>query len=664
MRKGLLYGTVAAAVVATTACGSQVDVAGEKTEVSVEAEHSSSAEETADDTSNAEIMTEDEDYIAFYEEYEGLDIENDLSGAKDLVARIQTKADEKRSALKDAGESIDEATYSIYRLGANISLEIKDKLSEEEKKEDNNPYGLCCNYVGDCYSDGTGVLQDLDEAKEWYDMAVNTFNCSRAALSYADVLYKMEDYQAAFDAYQAAWDNFSHMKALRMLGKYYEYGLGGLYDIDTEKALEYYKLGADNGDGTSYARWANLYVRQKMGKGKPATFRYTAYEVLDEGIKKLLSLDSLDDHEKVSTAISELKTTGGVDDMFFLMGYVYEEGYENQDGSVVEESNLEEALFWYSTLEGKTHELSYDFDAAVSRVNQKLSGEWVSWDKSYGGVDKMLDEELISTRDELTDSFITDLEYKYADGSFKYNVYLPESYDTSKEYPVVLFLHDGSINEKSAVTAPMMQGVGATIWSNGLSGEDIIVVAPTAYNQDQIIDFMDYIKSEYSIDDKRVYLTGQSQGCIAAYAINADNPDYFTATMYVSGQASSEIPTYEEISDEYADQKWIFVCSEGDTQAYPGIQVIMQKLDDQGADYEITQFSAADSLDVQNANVDELLDKGSDRNIVIFDEGTVQWYNLPMTFADETPTNPEHMYAFDAAYRLESARKWLLSQSK
>ena len=224
----------------------------------------------------------------------------------------------------------------------------------------------------------------------------------------------------------------------------------------------------------------------------------------------------------------------------------------------------------------------------------------------------------------------------------------------------MIFLHDGSISAKSADNAPLMQGWGAIIWAK----DDAIVAAPTGYNTNEVIGLADLIRAEYSIDDSRVYLTGQSAGCIAAYALNAANPDYFTATMYVSGQASGDIPTYDEISEEYAGQKWIFICSAGDTQAYPGIQVIMQKLDDQGAAYELTQFSAALDIAEQNKLVDELLSKGCDRNIVIFDEGTVPWYNLPLVFADATPTNPEHMYAFDAGYKLDSAREWLLNQTE
>ena len=164
-------------------------------------------------------------------------------------------------------------------------------------------------------------------------------------------------------------------------------------------------------------------------------------------------------------------------------------------------------------------------------------------------------------------------------GALRYFVYLPENYDSNKEYPILVYLHGGSIGYH--------RGAKITPWSKDLKSyseqiakgiEDCIILAPQApgtsvsgedvpnsywsglsakeilgggtinksesspylrATQKLMSDFLEkgilYKGSTYKVDASRVYLAGHSQGAVGSFMMLKDCPDVFAAAIIGAG---------------------------------------------------------------------------------------------------------------------------------
>lgn len=177
----------------------------------------------------------------------------------------------------------------------------------------------------------------------------------------------------------------------------------------------------------------------------------------------------------------------------------------------------------------------------------------------------------------------------YADATtgktLPYNIYLPDDYDSSKTYPLVLFITDATLVGQ-AVTAPLSQ-YGALIWASSQeqAKHQSIVLAPEY--PEVIIDhrsghtvtpyvemtrrLLAFIAARYSVDPERVHGTGQSMGCLATLLLAAEHPDLFAAELFVSGQWA--IDQLHGLST----QKFVYIAAGGDPSA-PAGQVAVEKL--------------------------------------------------------------------------------------
>ncbi len=145
-----------------------------------------------------------------------------------------------------------------------------------------------------------------------------------------------------------------------------------------------------------------------------------------------------------------------------------------------------------------------------------------------------------------------------------YRLFTPKSYDPSKKYPVVLWLHGsegrGDDNSKQIsggnikgaqgwaeprcqnshpcfVIAPQMPAGGFWATHEGAPPKDVknlMVVEPTE-NLLRVVELMKAILEEYSIDKDRVYVTGQSMGGFGTWAIITAEPNMFAAAIPVCG---------------------------------------------------------------------------------------------------------------------------------
>ena len=236
--------------------------------------------------------------------------------------------------------------------------------------------------------------------------------------------------------------------------------------------------------------------------------------------------------------------------------------------------------------------------------------------------------------------------------AIQYSIYLPEGYSSGEKYPAVFFMADGSAAGK-APEFSLTQGYGALVWP-----DDCIVIVP-AYPE-MILDdhgelvitdyvwlterFVRQMLKDYSIDDSRVYATGQSMGCMTWLILSAQNPGLFTACLFVSGQW--DISALQGLRE----QRFIYLASLGDDKASKGQQEV------------INMFSEAKIPCVWYRNVDAkapalTIPANQPQNFITFTAGTTLPENTPAKYS-------EHMTSFDFAYKIAAVREWLLSQRK
>jgi len=121
-----------------------------------------------------------------------------------------------------------------------------------------------------------------------------------------------------------------------------------------------------------------------------------------------------------------------------------------------------------------------------------------------------------------------------------YAVFVPRDYDPHKAWPLVVFLH-GSGERGSDGFLQTDVGIGHAIRQNADRFPCIVVMpqCPKKVWWDKAFDDIDLATSltmkEYTIDKRRVYLTGLSMGGFATWVYGADHVDRFAALMPICG---------------------------------------------------------------------------------------------------------------------------------
>jgi pimeloyl-ACP methyl ester carboxylesterase len=136
-----------------------------------------------------------------------------------------------------------------------------------------------------------------------------------------------------------------------------------------------------------------------------------------------------------------------------------------------------------------------------------------------------------------------------------YAIYIPENFDESKEYPLVVFLHGAFSNHRLGLRRAFGEGnkqgpefgtpgfvptetdLEVTRFYPELKAVDYIVAAPFARGtagyqgipEQDIYDMLADIKSKFSIDEDRMYLTGLSMGGGGTLWIGLTRPDLWAA---------------------------------------------------------------------------------------------------------------------------------------
>jgi predicted peptidase len=148
--------------------------------------------------------------------------------------------------------------------------------------------------------------------------------------------------------------------------------------------------------------------------------------------------------------------------------------------------------------------------------------------------------------------------YKDADGKvLKYRLLLPPDYDSKTKYPLVLFLH-GAGERGDDNTKQLVHGVAEFTKADNRKKYPCFLVAPQCpegkkwcevdWGADRhdmpkepseplrlAFELLEQLQKDYSIDAKRIYITGLSMGGYGTWDAICRKPDYFAAAVPICG---------------------------------------------------------------------------------------------------------------------------------
>ena len=136
---------------------------------------------------------------------------------------------------------------------------------------------------------------------------------------------------------------------------------------------------------------------------------------------------------------------------------------------------------------------------------------------------------------------------------------LPAHYnETSKNYPLIIFIHgggqvgDGKLDLPLVLNDGVTQLLGAKLFPPNfkVNGKNFsfIVLAPqfSQYpSNEQVAFFMDYAKQHFRVDTTRIYMTGLSMGGIVTSDMGAQYPHQLAAIVPMSGVFGIEGSEYK-----------------------------------------------------------------------------------------------------------------------
>ena len=346
-------------------------------------------------------------------------------------------------------------------------------------------------------------------------------------------------------------------------------------------------------------------------------------------------------------------------------------------------------------------------------VNEEAtqSNENVEPSNSIGTVVNTLAED----EDTLIATYADKFEQKtYSDSesslSITYNLYLPEGYDASGSYPMVVFIGDSSCAGNDA-TVSLTQGRGGLVWATEewQSVYPTIVAVPTypetilddhgSYTTTEYVEltmrYIDYMSSKYAVDTNRIYGTGQSMGCMTTLILASEYPDLYAACMFVDGQWDISTLTGLE------NQTFVYFAAEDDTNAWNGAQEVMSMFDTDSVSYKYAQWDGNWSVDELSAAAQELFTADEDQYFISWATGTIEpkrsggmggsgapsggfgggsgekpsgSFGGPGGNGESsgmsggpsggTDSSSYHMASFDYAYNCVAVMEWLVQQSK
>ncbi len=297
---------------------------------------------------------------------------------------------------------------------------------------------------------------------------------------------------------------------------------------------------------------------------KPGTYRLAAFVDINGDGVPALTLEPYTVHfTDVSVAPGEHVEDIRMDGFFNVRNASFRTPERIRQGEKMLEEAGTAVERAYEKLKGEESDLLYEviptLRAAIyeAKAVWRVAGNDADWEHFAGLLDPlpmlaegaMRGENLLGTlRGCFLRAYVSEM-----DGSVqRYAVGVPETYDGSRPFPLVLALHDAGGDHWAGMkmvtgSSPMVVGADESnshFYPQSLP-PDFIIASPgghgyrgAGYREKGEYDVMKVLKemfSHYNIDADRVYLTGASKGGSGAWEIGLKYPELFAAIAPVSG---------------------------------------------------------------------------------------------------------------------------------
>jgi predicted peptidase len=167
----------------------------------------------------------------------------------------------------------------------------------------------------------------------------------------------------------------------------------------------------------------------------------------------------------------------------------------------------------------------------------------------------------------------------------RYTLSIPREFSPGQPIPLVIALHYGG-----TVTPWYSKGYLNILVEPALRKLNAIIAAPDCpgkgwnnpTSEAAVLELLDYIKTHYSIDDRRLLVTGFSMGGIGTWHMVARHPRLFSAAIPMSGTVGQE--TVKKIKDTP-----VYVIHSKQDEFFPFKQVeeMVQILKDRGVPVQL-----------------------------------------------------------------------------
>lgn len=175
-----------------------------------------------------------------------------------------------------------------------------------------------------------------------------------------------------------------------------------------------------------------------------------------------------------------------------------------------------------------------------------------------------------------------------------YQVILPDGYGDNRErqWPLILFLH-GSGRRGDKIGD--LDGYGLNgVAENQIDFQFIVLTPQCPVSEDwsnqieSLINLLEHVKSEYPVDDERVYLTGYSMGGHGSWRLAEQTPEGFAAVAPISGWLDTK--SIEKLKNIPI---WNFHGQLDETVPFKRSEEIVNKLNEIGGDIKFTAYPDA-----------------------------------------------------------------------
>ncbi|MBE6125327.1 MAG: hypothetical protein E7186_03255 [Erysipelotrichaceae bacterium] len=275
----------------------------------------------------------------------------------------------------------------------------------------------------------------------------------------------------------------------------------------------------------------------------------------------------------------------------------------------------------------------------------------------------------LSVKTSIEENIAVDRFRQFHYGKYEYNLFVPDSYDGNRKYPLVLFIGDAT-SKGDDYHVSLELGLGPVCWlDEGIQRDDpcfvLVPVFPQAgrnangsYVQFPMTDvyyqMCKEVEKNYSIDQERIYTTGQSMGCMNSYELMFRYPHYFAAALCVSGHWDRwKIATCALRKQNI----WSIAC-EQDHGAGPSFNESRELLDERGISYQWDMLDGSLPIDELNRQFVELSKNDNCFKYTMY-EGSSS-----LRKGQEDECNSTHYSGWWLTYRIEAVLRWLLAQHR